>query len=348
MRAGTSKGVFLLLEDVPEDRGERRALLERLLGTDVSQMDGLGGGHALSSKVALVSRSEEPGIDIDYRFVQVVPGRSVNDTVSCGNLMSAVGPFAIERGLVAASDPETVVAVRDINNGAQAELTVRTPGGRVSYAGDVGLPGIPGTSAPIWVTYTELISDPGSLFPSGNRADTVSGHDFTYIKAAVPLLILRGSDFGVDFSVRSLRYMSERDLIERILDVRDEAVAHVGETVDRSSTAPKVALVGEPCEGGNLAVRYFTPHTAHRSAAVTGAISLAIASDLPGTVAAEHAREGDHEGHLKGTVEINLEHLAGTMTLKVSFQDIDGVRYPESVALLRTARLLMRGIAYLP
>lgn len=344
MRAGTSKGIFLHLDDVPSEREQRLAFLEQLLGTDSAQMDGIGGGQVLTSKVALVSASAEEGIDVDYKFVQVVPGRSVDDTISCGNLMTAVAPFAVETGLVPAQHPETLVIVRDINNGARATIVLQTPGGKLTYAGDVELAGIPSKAAPISVCYNELITDPATMLPTGNVIDEVNGLQVTYIDTAIPLLIFRGE--ALDLEMKTLRQLHNRDTIEELLNARDKLLENIGANVNRKSVSPKIALVGTPTENGTLAVRYFTPHTPHRSLAVTGAIALAAACAIPGTVAAAAAVGVDVKSSPQQT--IRLQHMSGTFEVEVEFAGSGKLTYPASAKVLRTARLLIRGTAYVP
>ena len=346
MRAGTSKGVFLRLDDLPAKESQRLKLLEVLLGTDTLQIDGLGGGHTLTSKIALVAKSKEPGIDIDYHFIQVVPGRSIMSEISCGNMMSAVGPYAIESGIVKADAKETKVTVRDVNNGSKAELIVKTPNHQVTYSGDVEIAGCKGTSAPIMLSYSDLLDDPKQLFPSGNVVDRIDGYRITYVKFVVPLLIFKASELGLQFDECDIRRIHDRHLIEKCLDVRDHFVAKLDGKPNRQSVSPKIAIVDKPYDNGNISTRYFTPHTPHRSVAVTGAITILAASCVTGTIARE-CWVGDDSSTNK-THKVSLEHVSGALNLHVDYAKRGKFIIPDKVGLLRTARMLMQGKAYLP
>ena len=210
MRGGTSKGAFFLAEDVPTDATERADLMLRVMGSpDPTQIDGLGGAHPLTSKVAIVSLSEEPGIDLDYLFLQVVVDKPVvSDAQTCGNLLAAVGPFAIERGLIEARDGETPVRIRMLNTGDVASTRIRTPGGIVDYDGDFGIDGVPGLACAIELE----VGGDSPLLPTGNIVDEIDGHRVTLIDNGMPVVLLDASEFGVsgDESPEDLEALSER------------------------------------------------------------------------------------------------------------------------------------------
>lgn len=344
MRAGTSKGVFLLAKDLPAAGTAQAEFVERLMGTDTFQMDGLGGGHLLSSKVAIISPSRRKGIDVDYKFIQVTPGRGYNDTISCGNLLAAVGPFAVEAGLVPPRDPTTSVMVHDVNLGCQAKVTMKSPGAKLSYAGDMVLPGSAGAAAPIKVFYTGIVRDASSMWPSGNVVDEVRAVPVTLINGAISLLIVRYQDVGIKELPENLRVV-KREIISCLLDLRDAAAKQFGIGLERRHVVPKICLIAPPAKGGTLGVRYFTPHVPHRSLAVTGAITLAAACKVPGTLAAGLAEGLDPGRHKEG---IALEHISGTLELDMEFSGTGRECRPVAASLVRTARLLMRGNAFLP
>ena len=178
MRGGTSKGLYFLASDLPADTAARdRFLLAAMGSPDVREIDGVGGGHPLTSKVAVVSASERDGIDVDYLFLQVWPDRAeVSDQQNCGNILAGVGPFAIERGLVAATGDLTPVAIYMVNTDSKATAFVETPGGHVNYAGTARIDGVPGTHAPININFEDVAgSSCGALLPTGNVIDEVLG-----------------------------------------------------------------------------------------------------------------------------------------------------------------------------
>ena len=159
MRGGTSRGPFFLLADLPADSEVRdRVLLAAMGSPDPRQIDGLGGATTVTSKVAMVSPSQRPGIDVDYRFAQVWLDKAIVDTApSCGNMLAGVGPFAIERRLVIPDADETRVRIFDVNTGSRIEALVQTPGGTVTYAGDQRMDGVPGTGAPVVLNFSDVV-----------------------------------------------------------------------------------------------------------------------------------------------------------------------------------------------
>lgn len=346
-RGGTSKGVFIEAGRIPKDRKERNDLLLHLLGGDSSQLDGLGGGNVLSSKVALVEASPEPGVDIDYHFIQVMPARGVDDTVPCGNIISAVAPFAVEAGIVEADDPVSRLSIRDTNTGAVVSAEIPTPGGRVAYDGDEEIAGVQRPGAPIALEYSNVSGlRTGSLWPTGSRIDSVNGVQVSLVDGAIPVAVFPAECVGLPDDAK-MRTLSTRDMIDILLELREEVAAKGG--IDTAGTSvPKVCLVmGKPAEGADLAVRYFTPHTPHSSLAVTGAITVASAALIEGTVANGRSRDG-RTAKPGEWVPYRIEHVAGVLPLEVMFAEDSGGLVPAKARLVRTARLLMRGTAYLP
>src|SRR5688500_5559515 len=186
MRAGTSRGPFLLRSWLPQDEAARdEALIGAIGASDLLQLDGVGGGSTLTSKVAIVSKSREPGCDVDYLFAQVGVGqRSVDTRPNCGNMLSGVAPFAIEQGLVAAQDGATTVRVFNVNTRSRIDVTVLTPARRVTYRGETGIDGVAGTAAPIRLNFLDAWGAvTGSVFPTGRRIDVLDGIEATCIDA---------------------------------------------------------------------------------------------------------------------------------------------------------------------
>jgi 2-methylaconitate cis-trans-isomerase PrpF len=287
MRAGTSRGPFFLREWLPADEAARdEALIGAIGASDLLQVDGVGGGSTLTSKVAIVSKSSQPGCDVDYLFAQVGVGRkSVDTRPNCGNMLSGVAPFAIEQGLVAADDGETTVRVFNVNTRSRIDVTVLTPGRCVTYEGDTGIDGVAGTAAPIRMEFLDAWGAvTGSLFPTGRRIDLVDGLETTCIDAAMPLVIVRARDLGLSGRETPTTLDADRELSARLESVRRAAGAAMGLGDVSDSVVPKPVIVSEGDDLDSIASRYFTPRRCHASHAVTGAIGVATAFALPGTV----------------------------------------------------------------
>lgn len=341
MRGGTSKGGFFLKDDLPADPAQRDALLLRIMGSpDPRQIDGMGGADPVASKVAVVSKSARAGIDVDYLFLQVFVDQAiVSDAQNCGNILAAVAPFAIERGLVAAKDGETRVAIYLTNTGQVAEATVQTPGGAVTYAGEAAIDGVPGTHAPIPVEFRDTAgSSCGALLPSGSAVDVVEGVRVTLIDNGMPCVIIKAADLGITG-------YEDRDWLDANseLKARIEAIRlAVGERMNLGDVCekavPKMMLVAPPRAGGAVCVRSFIPHRAHATIGVLGAVSVASACLIPGSPAAEVAVVPD--GARKS---LSVEHPSGEMTCVLEVDDAGNVT---SAALLRTARKLMDGVVF--
>lgn len=346
MRGGTSKGAYFLAGDLPADVAARDALLLALMGSpDPRQVDGLGGAHPLTSKVAIVSRSAEPGVDIDFLFAQVGVDRPMVDTTpNCGNILAGVAPFAIERGLVAATGNTTTVRVRTVNTGTIADLTVQTPDGRVTYEGAARIDGAPGTAAPINVTFLDTEGSVcGSLLPTGNAVDIVDGVRCTLIDNGMPVIVMKAADLGR--SGHEPREQLDRDveLKGRIEAIRLKAgpLMNLGDVT--AKVVPKICLVAPPRAGGSIATRSFIPHECHASIGVFAAVTVATAAALPGSPASEVA---EMPAGRERTVIV--EHPTGEFTVSLMVSGTPDRPVIERAGLLRTARLLLDGVAYAP
>ena len=338
MRGGTSKGAFFVADDLPADAAERDAFLLRVMGSpDPRQIDGMGGADPLTSKVAAVSRSERPGVDVDYIFLQVfVEEALVSDQQNCGNMLAGVGPFAIERGLVAACDGETSVVAFMVNTGQVAVATVRTPGGVPTYAGEARIDGVPGTAAPVPLEFRDIAgSSCGALLPTGKAVDVIEGVACTLIDNGMPCIVLKAEDVdATGYEDRETLDAAEA-IKARIEAIRLAAgpMMNLGDVEGKS--VPKMMLVAPPRHGGAVTVRSFIPKRAHASVGVLGAVSVATACLIPGSPAAEVARVPDGS-----TKTLSVEHPTGEMTCVLTLDDAGKVR---TAALLRTARKLMDG-----
>ena len=341
MRGGTSKGGYFLASDLPADTSERDAFLLRVMGSpDPRQIDGMGGGDPLTSKVAVISKSELEGIDVDYLFLQVFVDQAiVTDQQNCGNILAAVGPFAIERGLVAATGDETRVAIFMENTGQVAVATVQTPGGVPTYTGDARIDGVPGTHAPVPLEFRDTAgSTCGALLPTGNAVDEIEGVRCTLIDNGMPCIVFKAEDVGATGYETRAELDAADGLKARIEKIRLVAgpMMKLGDVAAKS--VPKMMLVAPPRSGGAVSVRSFIPHRAHASIGVLGAVSVATACLVPGSPAAEVAQIPEGRRKL-----LSVEHPSGEMSCVLEVNDAGEV---ESSALLRTARKLMDGIVF--
>ena len=338
MRGGTSKGGYFLAEDLPDTPAARDSFLLRIMGSpDPRQIDGMGGADPLTSKVAIIKKSQRPGIDIDYLFLQVFVDQAiVTDAQNCGNILAGVGPFAIERGLVDAQDGETRVAIYMENTGQLAIATVQTPGRIVRYEGDASVDGVPGTAAPVPLEFRDTAgSSCGAMLPTGNAIDEVDGVPVTLIDNGMPCVIIKAQDVGITGYEDRATLDADVSLKARIEKIR----LAVGERMNlgdvKEKSVPKMMLVAPPRHGGAITVRSFIPHRAHASIGVLGAVSVATACLLPGSPAAELAYVPDGKRKV-----MSVEHPSGETSCVM---EVDDQGHVTSAAMLRTARKLMDG-----
>ncbi len=346
MRGGTSKGPYFLAADLPADRETRDRVLLAVMGSpDVRQIDGIGGSDPLTSKVAMVSVSDRPDADVDFLFAQVSVDKALVDTTpNCGNMLAGVGPFAIEKGLIAAADPETVVRIHTVNTGMIAEATIQTPGGVVEYDGDARIDGAPGTAAPVVVNFIDLAGSVcDGLLPTGNAVDKIDGVDVTCIDNGMPVVILSAADVGITgYESRDDLNANER-LKARLEQIRLPAGRLMGLGDVTEKVIPKMILVAPPRDGGALTTRSFIPHVCHASIGVLAAVTVGTACLLPGSPAARFARVPDGEAK-----RLAIEHPSGEFTVELDVSIVDGVPDVRRAALLRTARKLFAGEVFVP
>ncbi|TXS90318.1 4-oxalomesaconate tautomerase [Parahaliea maris] len=349
MRGGTSKGLYFLASDLPADTQARDAVLLAAMGSpDTRQIDGMGGAHPLTSKVAVLSPSQREGIDVEYLFLQVVVDKAeVSDAQNCGNILAGVGPFAIEAGLVSAGDPVTDVSIYMVNTGATAVARVETPGGRVKYDGDARIDGVPGTAAPVPIDFRDIAgSSCGALLPTGNAVDEFDGVEVTCIDNGMPVVVLNAADFGLRGDESPAELEANDVLRQRIESIRLQAGSHMNLGDVSAKTVPKMSLVSAAAAGGDINTRTFIPHRVHEAIGVLGSVSVATACVLPGSVAqkviASRAGDGEHR--------FEVEHPTGFFTVEMEVAGSDAMDTLEvrRAALLRTARLLMRGEVMVP
>ena len=338
MRGGTSKGGYFLAEDLPRDPLQRDEFLLAAMGSpDPRQIDGMGGGDPLTSKVAIVSRSDRDAVDVEYLFLQVfVDQATVSDAQNCGNMLAGVAPFAIERGLVPVQDGQTPVSIFMANTGRIAVAQVSTPSGRVSYTGDAKIDGVPGMAAPIPIEFKDTAgSSCGSLLPTGNVVDVIDGIEVTMIDNGMPCVVVRASDMGITGAETPEALEANAPLKARLeaLRLKCGPLMNLGDVLDKS--VPKMTMVSAPMNGGAIATRTFIPHRCHKAIGVLGAVSVATACLLKGSTAFDLATRGDGKER-----SLEIEHPSGEMTVVARLDVNGGVA---SAAILRTARKLMDG-----
>ncbi|MFC8680546.1 4-oxalomesaconate tautomerase [Microbacterium ureisolvens] len=339
MRGGTSKGAYFLAADLPADPATRDDLLLRIMGSpDPRQIDGIGGAHPLTSKVAIVSPSTADGIDVDYLFLQVgVDTATVGDAQTCGNLLAGIGPFAVERGLIAATGARTTVRIRLLNTGDVATAVFATSGGRPEYDGDAAIDGVPGTASAISLEVGGGADKP--LLPTGSPADDVAGHTATLIDNGMPVVLLRAEEFGVDGTESPATLEGDTDLAAAVEQVRRAAGPLMGLGDVAEQTVPKMILLSPPRDGGAISTRAFIPARVHTAMGVLMAASVAAALRIPGAVGSDLAGPLDDE-------DTAIEHPSGTFPSRVRVtRDPDGTWRATSFSL-RTARKLFDGMVF--
>jgi len=347
MRGGTSKGLYFDSRDLPSDRGIRdRVLLAAMGSPDARQIDGMGGAHPLTSKVAIIGRSTRPDADVDYLFLQVVVDRAeVSDSQNCGNILAGVGPWAIENGLVEPAGVTTPVRINMLNTASVAVAHVHTPDGAVEYEGDSRIDGVPGTAAGISLDFLDVAgSSCGALFPTGNVLDRVAGIEATCIDNGMPVVVLDAADFGLSGEESPEALEANAALKQRVERIRLELGPRMRLGDVTKKTVPKMTLVSPARHGGQLNTRTFIPHRVHEAIGVLGAVSVATACAVPGTVA---SRIGGPTA-AAGPRRLEIEHPTGFFTVEMDVTGSGGDLRVNRSALLRTARKLMRGEVFVP
>jgi len=345
MRGGTSKGAYFLAEDLPADPQERDQLLLRVMGTpDPRQIDGIGGAHPLTSKVAVISPSADPDADVDYLFLQVgVEAATVSDRQNCGNILAGVGPFAVERGLVAAADGHTRVRIRMVNSGALATASFPTPGRVVDYDGTTAISGVPGTAAAVLLDFADTEGSAGhGLLPTGRLRDLVDGVEVTCIDNGMPVVVAAAADLGVTGYETPAELAADTALAARIQSLRLKAGQLMGLGDVTDAPVPKTTLVAPPRDGGTISTRTFIPLRPHASIGVLGAVTVATAVLLEGAVGHNLARLP-----APGTA-LGIEHPTGRLDVVVEIDLDTGIAPPRvrRSSLVRTARKLFDGTVF--
>jgi 4-oxalomesaconate tautomerase len=344
MRGGTSKGLYFRAEDLPADVAVRDAVLLAAIGSpDPRQIDGMGGAHPLTSKIAVVGPPTHPDADVDYLFLQaVVDETRIDAGQNCGNLLAGVGPFAIEEGLFPAQDALTRVRINMLNTASLAVAAIQTPGGRVRYDGETRIDGVPGTAAPVPIDFLNVAgSSCGALLPTGHARDVVDGIELTAIDNGMPVVVMRAADFGKTGYETPEQLEADAGLKARIEAIRLAIGPRMNLGDVAKKTVPKMCLIAPPRHGGAICTRNFIPHRVHEAIGVFGAVSVATACVLPGSVTDGIAQVSDPSS-------LEVEHPTGFFTVAMDVSLDGGELKVRRSALLRTCRRLMRGEVYVP
>jgi 4-oxalomesaconate tautomerase len=347
MRGGTSKGPFFLVSDLPSDVQLRDRVLLAVMGSpDARQIDGIGGADPLTSKVAIISRSSRVGIDVDYLFAQVsIDQPFVDVTPNCGNMLAGVGPFSIERCLIASRDPVTPVKIYMVNTGNVAVAHVPTPGGEVAYEGETSIAGVPGTSAAIRIDFLNSAGSVcGALLPTGHSIDNVDGIEATLIDNGMPVVVLRAADLGKSGYESPAELDGDQKFKSRLEGIRLLAGERMGLGDVRLKVVPKMTLIAPPRNGGNLSTRTFIPHKCHAAIGVLGAVTVGTACVLPGSVASIVVPATEDP-----VKRLSVEHPSGEFSLEIEVDNTTSTRLEViRSSLIRTARTLFRGDVLVP
>lgn len=347
MRGGTSKGLIFRAEDLPDDPALRdRVLLAAMGSPDTRQIDGAGGAHPLTSKVAVVSRSSRPDAEVDYLFLQVsVDQAEVSDSQNCGNILAAIGPFALEQGLVSSTGEVTEVRIHMVNTANLALAQVQTPGGLVEYEGSARIDGVPGTAAPVLLDFLDTAgSSCGALLPTGSVRDEVNGVSLTCIDNGMPVVVIAAAELGKTGQETPEELEADSSLRERLEAIRLQVGHRMNLGDVTRKTVPKMSLVSPAVAGGVISTRTFIPHRVHEAIGVLGAVSVASACVLPGSVAQEVSGLSVQPGRQV----LDVEHPTGFFTVGLEVELNNGEVQLRRAGLLRTARMLMRGEVLIP
>lgn len=347
LRGGTSKGLYFHADDLPADTPTRDAVLLAAMGSpDEREIDGMGGAHPLTSKVALVRPSSRDDADVDYLFLQVWPDRAeVSDNQNCGNLLAGVGPFALEEGMVKATGDVTDVRVWMENTETLCVARVQTPGGVVRYDGSARIDGVPGTAAPIPLEFVDVAgSSCGALLPTGHVVDVVEGLRVTCVDNGMPVVCLNAADLGLTGYEEPSEIEANAEVCARVERVRLSVgpLMNLGDVTHK--TVPKMTLLAPAKAGGVVTTRTFIPHRVHEAIGVFGAVSVATACLIPGSVAHDVAHLPDAHSPLT----LDVEHPTGYFSVSLDVTVEGPSVHVNFAALVRTARLLMRGDVFVP
>lgn len=345
-RSGTSRGPFFLRSDLPPHPTIRDNIILAAMGSPhEAQIDGIGGGTSLTSKVVLLSTSDHSWADVDFLFGQVSVNQAHIDwQPSCGNMAAGVGPAAIEMGLVMAAEETTTVKIRNLNTNSLIEAVVQTPQGRVTYDGNTSIDGVPGVAAPVSLNFMKVVgSKTGRLLPTHHSREEIEGIEVTCIDVAIPMVIARAQDLGKTGYETKDELDADADFRSRIEQIRRIAGERMGLGSAENSVVPKFAIIAPPRHGGTLSSRYFVPNVCHSAHAVTGAICIGCCSLLKNSIA-EGVAVPPKDSHQL----VTLEHPSGKIEVLLTTRQQGAAMVVEAASIIRTVRLLMSGHLYVP
>ena len=346
MRGGTSRGPYMNRADLPEDLDQLAEVLIAMVGAGHPlNIDGIGGGAAVTTKVAMLSKSEDDWADVDYFFAQVsVEEKLVDFKPTCGNILSGVGPAAVEMGFIEPQGAETVINILAVNTGARVVATVKTPTGTVEYDGEAQIDGVPGTAAPVSLQFMDTVGGvTGAFLPTGNLVDEIDGIQVTCMDVAMPIVMARADAFGLTGYESAAELDANQAFYDKMEPIRRKAGELMGMGDVSSPVTPKFGLLAPARDGGTIATRYFMPWKCHPTMAVTGAQCLASCVLTPGTVATGLASVPN-----TAPAKITLEHASGQIDVLVDFENTDSGFLLHSAGLVRTARKLAAGEVFVP
>lgn len=351
IRGGSSKAVFFLDSYLPKDESLRQAIiLDIMEGAghgDVRQIDGLGGADSLTTKVAVVAKSDVPGVDLDYQFYQVVIGEARLSTAqNCGNILSGVLPFALQENLCSIDSGTTTKTIKMLNSGSLCEVTVQTPNRILRQEGEVKVDGVLGTGAPIICKYIGISgANTGALLPTGNERDLIEGIEVTCVDNGMPTVILRASDLDISGYEPKAKLDKNETLKSSLEKIRLVAGKKMNLGDVTQLTVPKMAIISAPVNGGWINTRTFIPHVCHTAIGVLGAVSAATGAYIKGSVADDvisktDPTEGDHQ--------FEIEHPSGSFIVNLSVEkQEEQLKFIKS-GVIRTARIIASGKVFLP
>lgn len=343
IRGGSSKGIYFDKNDLPSDEKLRNEIILSIVGRDSRQIDGLGGANPLTSKVAIISKSENDDCDIDFLFIQVVVGQDrVDCSPNCGNILSGVGVFAIESKMIKATNDKTTIRVNMLNSNNICDLVMQTPNGKLKFDGDAKIDGVPGTSAPIICNYLDVAGSVcGSLFPTGNKRDLINGINVTCIDNGMPVVLINAEELGKTGYESCEELSSDTEFRQKLEAIRLKVgpMMNLGDVT--SKVVPKMSIVSPAINGGSINTRTFIPHNCHAAIGVLGAVSVASACLYDECITSNIIK-------VKNTpiVNLNVEHPSGEFTVELTSEKINDKLTIKKAGLLRTARLLSKGVAY--
>lgn len=346
-RGGSSKGLFFKASDLPKDETLRNkfilAAMEGVGQGDPRQIDGLGGATSITSKVAIISLSDKEDADLDYLFLQVVVGKGkISTSQTCGNILAGVVPFAVESGMIKAKSPTTSARVNMVNTGGICEIIIETPDGKVNYAGNAKVDGVPGTAAAIICNYigTEGATC-GTLLPTGNLKDIVNGIEITSIDNGMPSVLIRAVDIGINGYESPAELDADEILKNKLESIRLQIGLKMNLGNVKEKTVPKMCILSKPLNGGSINTRTFLPHVCHEAIGVLGAVSVATACLLKGSVTDGIAVDCNNN-------KLSIEHPTGELTIQLDISNTNGTINFNKAGVIRTARLLSKGVVFIP